>query len=124
MNGERFDWDILLEKDPEHPPVKRQRQEEVPKAEQELTPLFEEPSRPSAPAAVKRKAATVSEEDAMYQPAPKNMEKTKEQASKPQKEYKGSNGRPQFLNSHTLVDAFILSELLTPRGRWYRRRRR
>ncbi len=124
--ADRFDWDILLEKAPDIPPVKRESEE--PKKEIEAAPPAEKQPKPQKPAALEP-----SEEERPFKNQAPYQVKVRKDA--PQKNTAGeaaesqnvkNNSRPvhplQNLSSDALVQAFMLSEVFAPRGRWYRRR--
>lgn len=110
---ERFDWDILLEKDPANPPVVRERPQEMPS---EMVPREER----------KQEELVVLEEQTMILPTPikpkvqAEQQRETERLQEYSQQLETPQGRPQpgagilqgNLTPQGLLNGFVLAELL------------
>jgi len=113
---DRFDWDILLEKDPANPPAKEEAPLPPIEVEQE-TVVLSPPTKPKAVPEIKLPPAhnhKTKQPKRVPQPSPPNVQSSGD----------GETGILQGnLTSQGILNGFVLAELLgKPKGLQYRNR--
>lgn len=124
----RFDWDILLEKDPANPPVKREAPPPPIEVEEEKRLIELEEETVVLPHPTKPKAESVPE--IKLPPEPRKIVQTNrmQQPSSPTNKTKIDGGAGILQGNLTpqgILNGFVLAELLNkPKGLQYRYRSR